>query len=281
MFTFTKSRPKAKTPTTLLRVEGERAYPRSDYLATEEPLEIRLVAQGGEVRTVAVTMRTPGHDFELAAGFLFAEGIVSHREEIRRISYCTPRGEAQQYNVVSVVLNAPRLPELAPFERHFYTHSACGVCGRASLEGLHRRFRPLQGGPIVSAHLLPDLPHRLLARQALFGATGGLHAAALFDPEGVLLALREDVGRHNAVDKLLGWALLEGRLPLSECLLLVSGRASFELVQKALAGGVPILVALSAPSSLAVDLARAFHLTLVGFLRTGFNLYAAPERIRV
>jgi len=265
----------------LLRVEGERVYPRSDYLATEEPLEIRLVAQGGEGRTLAVTMRTPGHDFELAAGFLFAEGIVSRREEIRRISYCAPRGEPQQYNVVSVAINAPHLPELTSFERHFFTHSACGVCGRASLENLYRRYRPLQDGPTVPARLLLALPQRLLSHQTLFGATGGLHAAALFDPEGGLLALREDVGRHNAVDKLLGWALLEGRLPLSECLLLVSGRASFELVQKALAAEVPILVALSAPSSLAVDLARAFNLTLAGFLRSGFNLYAAPERIRV
>ncbi|RDI94540.1 formate dehydrogenase accessory sulfurtransferase FdhD [Meiothermus sp. QL-1] len=283
MSTSTKSRPKAKTPTRLLRVEAGRAFPRSDQVATEEPLEIRLWADRGwgEVRRLAVTLRTPGHDFELAAGFLLAEGLVRSREEIYRISYCTEVGEAQRYNVVNVLLYSTRLPPLEHLERHFYTTSACGVCGRAGLEALRLRHHPLEDGFVVPAELIAGLPQRLRARQALFEATGGLHAAALFDAEGNLLALREDVGRHNAMDKLLGFALLEGRLPLKEALVLVSGRASYELAQKALAAGVPILAAISAPSSLAVELARRFNLTLIGFLREAFNIYAAPERVRV
>ncbi|GIW37636.1 MAG: sulfurtransferase FdhD [Meiothermus sp.] len=233
----------------------------------------------GESRTLAVTMRTPGHDFELAAGFLFAEGVVASRSEIRRIAYCTDPGEPQQYNIVNIELASDTLPSLAPLERHFYTTSACGVCGKAGLENLRLRYEPLEPGFKVSSQMLVELPGLLSQHQALFQRTGGLHAAALFDQFGKLLALREDVGRHNALDKLLGWAFLENRLPLCEHIVLVSGRASYELAQKTLAAGIPILAAISAPSSLAVELASQFNLTLVGFLRGAFNVYCGAERI--
>ncbi|WP_027882012.1 formate dehydrogenase accessory sulfurtransferase FdhD [Meiothermus rufus] len=280
MSTSTSKRPKAKTQTTLWRVEKGRATPRTDLLATEEPLEIRLAA-GGEPRPLAVVMRTPGHDFELAAGFLFAEGLIKRREDIRQMRYCPPPGEPQQYNSLEVRLNLPALPSLAPLERAFYTSAACGVCGKATLENLERHYPRLKAGWQVPASTIAQLPQKLLAQQGLFAQTGGLHAAALFDPEGRLLALREDVGRHNALDKLIGWALLEGRLPLSQALALVSGRASYELVQKTLAAGIPLLAAISAPSSLAVALAQRFGLTLVGFLRGSFNIYTHPERIQI
>lgn len=265
----------------MLRIEGGRAFARPDHLATEEPLEIRLQSGMGERRTLAVTMRTPGHDFELAAGFLFAEGVITSRSEIRRMAYCTDPGEPQQFNIVNVELASNTLPDLAPLERHFYTTSACGVCGRAGLENLRLRYRPLEPGLRISSEVIAQLPATLRQHQGLFAQTGGLHAAALFDKFGELLAAREDVGRHNALDKLLGWALLENRLPLSEHIVLVSGRASYELAQKTLAAGVPILAAISAPSSLAVELARAFNLTLIGFLRSSFNVYSGQERLEV
>lgn len=277
-----KTRPGAKTRVSLLRVEAGRASPKSDELATEEPLEIRLVAGGGkrETTTVAVTMRTPGNDFELAAGFLFAERVIGGRDEIKRIAYCTDADEPQQYNIVNVELKGDSLPDLAPLERHFYTTSACGVCGKSGLDNLRLGgFGALGSGLTIPANTIRRLPVALRENQPLFGRTGGLHAAALFDPAGRLLALREDVGRHNALDKLIGWALLEGQVPLSQQVVLVSGRASYELAQKCLAAGVPVLAAISAPSSLAVDLARAFNLTLIGFLRDSFNIYSAPERI--
>jgi FdhD protein len=254
-----------------------------DYLATEEPMEIRLLT-GGKRQTVAVTMRTPGADFELAAGFLYGEGIVSSREEIKRISYCVDADVdvEQRYNIVNVELRGDREYDLRSLERHFYTTSACGVCGKASLEQLELRGCPVVGpGPEVAAETIYSLPGKLRESQGLFEATGGLHAAALFDAEGNLLALREDVGRHNATDKLVGWALLEGRLPLSKNVVMVSGRSSFEILQKCLTAGVPIVCAVSAPSSLAVDVAREFGMTLVGFLRGGrFNVYAGFDRMR-
>jgi len=272
-----------------LRVEYGRALVKSDLLASEEPLEIRLLASSGQVskkvsegaKTLAVTMRTPGHDFELAAGFLLAEGVIAGREDIARIAYCTDPGEPQQYNIVNVELKAARLPDLAPLERHFYTTSACGVCGKAGLENLQRRYAPLEADWTVSSEVIAKLPSQLQAHQPLFAQTGGLHAAALFDRYGNLLALREDVGRHNALDKLLGWALLEYQLPLCEHMVLVSGRASYELVQKALAASIPLLCAISAPSSLAVELAREFNLTLIGFLRDSFNVYSGAERLYI
>ena len=270
----------------LLRVEAGRADPRNDAVAVEEPLEIRLAA-GAETRTVAVTMRTPGDDGELAAGFLHGEGVVSGREQIARIHLgergrgLAARARETPSNVVEVELAAGPLPDLAHLERHFFATSACGVCGKAGLDALRLAVpEPLPPGPRLAPATLAALPGRLAAAQGLFAATGGLHAAALFDAAGGLLALREDVGRHNALDKLVGWALLEGRLPLHEHVVLVSGRTSWEILQKCLAAGVPVVCAVSAPSSLAVDLARRFGVTLVGFLRGDrFNVYSGAERL--
>ncbi|MGH2349489.1 MAG: formate dehydrogenase accessory sulfurtransferase FdhD [bacterium] len=277
-------RPGGKTRAQILAVDGSSARRREDHLATEEPMEIRLQA-GKETRTVAVTMRTPGNDFELAAGFLFGEGVVTAREAVGGISYCVdPAVDAdQRYNIITVTLRAERLPNLDSLERHFYTTSACGVCGKASLEALRLRDCPtIPRGPEIASGLLAALPDRLRDAQGIFKVTGGLHAAVLFDAYGAAVALREDVGRHNAMDKLIGWALLEGRLPLQDHIVMVSGRASFELLQKTVVAGIPVFCAVSAPSSLAVDVARTFGITLVGFLRgRTFNVYSAPDRIRV
>ena len=278
-----KPRRGSKTKTRVRVVEDGRVRVRSDALATEEPMEIRLLA-GQTKQTVAVTMRTPGTDFELAAGFLYGEGIISSPDDVLKISYCVDSDidAEQQYNIVNVELRANREFDLRPLERHFYTTSACGVCGKASLEQLALRGYPVvPPGPEVIAETIYSLPNTLREAQGLFDATGGLHAAALFDKEGELLALREDVGRHNATDKLVGWALLEGRLPLTDHIVLVSGRSSFEIMQKCLTAGVPVVCAISAPSSLTVDVAREFGMTLVGFLRGGrFNVYAGFDRIR-
>ncbi|HZB81337.1 MAG TPA: formate dehydrogenase accessory sulfurtransferase FdhD [Rubrobacteraceae bacterium] len=264
-------------------VEEGRIRVRPDTLATEEPLEIRLIS-GGVRRTAAVTMRTPGADFELAAGFLYGEGIVRSPEDILKISYCVDADldAEQQYNIVNVELRGSRDYDPKSLERHFYTTSACGVCGKASLEQLELRGCPtILPGPNVAAEVIYSLPEKLRKAQGLFEATGGLHAAALFDARGNLVALKEDVGRHNATDKLVGWALLEGRLPLSSHIVMVSGRSSFEILQKCLAAEVPVVCAISAPSSLAVDVARRFGMTLVGFLRgKRFNVYNGHERIR-
>jgi FdhD protein len=277
----------SQTGVRLWRVEAGRVVDQPDQLTTEEPLEIRLRHRGAR-RTVAVTMRTPGADAELAAGFLYAEGVVVGREQITGVSFPTTEegGEATEEengaNVVEVHLSddAPA-PDLATLERHFFATSACGVCGKAGLETLQLRvpwnFPP---GPRLAAGLLAALPDRLRAEQGLFATTGGLHAAALFDADGTLLAAREDVGRHNALDKLLGWALGDGRMPLFEHVVLVSGRSSYEILQKCLMAGVPVVCAVSAPSSLAVELATRFGITLVGFLRgERFNVYSGIERI--
>jgi FdhD protein len=270
-------RPGSTTRARVLRVDGQAAKQHSDLLATEEPLEIRV-----DGRSLTVTMRTPGADFELAVGFLHGEGIVRSAEDVASVRYCVDAAE-QQYNVVSVGL-APGVPPLdEALMRNVLTTSACGVCGTASLQALRERGLPhLAPGPVVSADVLHSLPDRLAASQPVFDRTGGLHAAALFTADGDVLAVREDIGRHNAVDKVLGWALLQHRLPLAETLLLVSGRAGYEIAQKAIAAGVPIVAAVSAPSSLAVSLAREFGLTLVGFLRgTRFSVYAGEERVSV
>src|SRR5918997_3371997 len=276
------SRRTSKTRVMVRVVEDGRTRVRPDALATEEPMEIRVIS-GGVRQTVAVTMRTPGADFELAAGFLYGEGIVSSPEDIRRISYCVDADidAEQQYNIVNVELRGGRSYDLKPLERHFYTTSACGVCGKASLEQLELRgCSVIPPGPEVVPETIYALPEKLREAQGLFDATGGLHAAALFDAKGELVALREDVGRHAATDKLVGWALLEGRLPLSEHVVMVSGRSSFEILQKCLAAGVPIVCAISAPSSLAVDVARRFDMTLIGFLRgKRFNVYSGSERV--
>jgi len=275
-------RPGSKTRARVRVVSDGQERRRGDYLATEEPLEIRLVA-GGTTERLAVTMRTPANDFELAAGFLHGEGILGDREALQGISYCTDPelDAAQQYNVVNVRLDRTAMPDLRGLERHFYTSSACGVCGKASLDAIELRGCALPSpGPRVGAEVIYGLPDKLREAQGLFESTGGLHAAGLFTPDGELECLREDVGRHNAVDKLVGWALLEGRLPLADRILLVSGRASFEIMQKALAAGVPMVCAVSAPSSLAVDVAERFGMTLAGFVRgRRFNLYAGHDRV--
>ena len=272
-------RPSNKRKLKVVTVDGTQVRRRSDTLATEEPLELRLLA-GGERQNVAVTMRTPGADFELAAGFLYGEGIVKNRDEILRISYCTEA--EQQYNTVNVTLRGA-MPEVERLERHFTTTSACGVCGKASLESLELQACPLPDSAFsVSPAVITSLPDKLRAAQGLFDATGGLHAAALFSKTGELVALREDVGRHNALDKLMGWALLEGLLPLSDHIVLLSGRASFELLQKSLMAGAPLVCAVSAPSSLAVSVARAFNVTLLGFLRgQRFNIYSGETRVEL
>lgn len=271
-------RPGAKVSATTWAVEPGTVTERLDQVVAEEPMEIR-VAAGGVTTTVAVTMRTPGHDFELAAGFLHNEGVVSSREDLSRIVYCAD--EPQNYNVVTVNLRNSAAVDLPSLERHFLTSSACGVCGAASLESLEARgCAPLRDESRVAARALMRMPEQMRNAQGLFQATGGIHAVGLFDLEGTLIEVREDVGRHNALDKLVGWALLEDRLPLRERALLISGRASYEMVQKSLVAGISIVCAVSAPSSLAVAVARQFGITLVGFLRgEHFNVYTGRERI--
>jgi FdhD protein len=269
-------RPTSTSRVRVLNVEDGARRRRSDRLATEEPMEIRVDEPGGEQRTIAITMRTPGHDFELAAGFLLTEGLIGPAD-VRGVRYCdVPRAE-QHYNVVTVAAGRP-LPDLTA--RAFYTTSSCGVCGKASLEALDVQCAPVAPGPEVDPSVLTALPEELRRVQRVFDRTGGLHAAALFDAGGKLLTSREDVGRHNAVDKVVGAELMAGNLPLADRILLVSGRASFEIVQKAAVAGIPIVCAVSAPSSLAVDAARRFGITLAGFLRgRRFNVYSHAERI--
>jgi FdhD protein len=266
-----------RRPVLTLSADGERRRP--DALAGEEPLELRL---GGE--PLAVTMRTPGADVELAHGFLLGEGVIGSRLDVSGAHFCDSRDAAGRptYNVLDVQL-APGVPPPAPdVRRSVYTTSSCGVCGKASLDAVRTRTRyPPAADPVtVSAAVLAGLPPTLRAAQRVFAATGGLHAAGLFTADGRLLVAREDVGRHNAVDKVLGRAVLDGRVPATGCVLMVSGRASFELVQKAVMAGAPMLAAVSAPSSLAVELAVEAGVTLVGFLRgTTMNVYARPDRI--
>ena len=265
----------------VLRITADRATRRPDTLAVEEPLEIRVAGE-----SLTITMRTPGHDVELVHGFLLAEGMIGSRDDIASVRYCDGVDEsgANTYNVLDIAL-APgvTIPE-GTGRRAFTTTSACGVCGKNSLDEVRTRTRYPLGDSTTAAigtHTLTELPDTLRRHQQVFESTGGLHAAALFTLDGALLALREDVGRHNAVDKVLGWALTDNRVPLSHSVLMVSGRASFELVQKAVMAGVPLLAAVSAPSSLAVDLAAESGLTLVGFLRgETMNVYTAPERIK-
>ena len=255
------------------------ATERVDTLVVEEPLEIRVNGS-----PVSVTMRTPGADFELAQGFLLTEGFIGERDDVATVRYCAGADAdgANTYNVLDVTL-APgvQMPEV-DVTRNFYTTSSCGVCGKASLEAvrLSSRHSPGDDPATVQAAVLSAMPDQLRAAQKVFAATGGLHGAALFGVDGTLLAVREDVGRHNAVDKVIGWALEGGRIPAAGTVLLVSGRASFELTQKAVMAGIPILAAVSAPSSLAVDLAAQSGLTLVAFLRgDSMNVYSRPDRI--
>lgn len=263
-----------------VRIRNGTVVVRPDTLVAEEPLEIRLNG-----RPLAITMRTPGDDFALAVGFLVSEGVLAAASDVRAVTYCEGAAEdgTNTYNVVNVQLAAGvPLPDIT-LERNVYTTSSCGLCGKASLDAVRTatRFPAAGTDPVrIPAELLSALPDRLRAAQKVFDRTGGLHAAGLFSAGGELLDLREDVGRHNAVDKIVGRALQSGGLPLTGSVLLVSGRASFELAQKAVMAGIPILAAVSAPSSLAVDLALESGLTLVGFLRgPDMNVYAGEERI--
>lgn len=273
-------------------VEGAVTENSPDILAVEEPLEIRLGFPDGTHRAISITMRTPGEDGELAAGFLFTEGILKSRDQIKQIRHCglkigkqsgvIDRASALNSNTIRVDLNDGFDIDFKKLERHFYTTSSCGVCGKSSIEALRAGATELpdRERPKIESDLINRLPAILRSSQDVFDQTGGLHASALFDADGNLEIVREDVGRHNALDKVIGTNFLAGELPLADHVLLVSGRASFELVQKALMAGIPILVAVGAPSSLAVELASEFGMTVVGFVRDGsFNVYSWPGRI--
>ncbi len=264
----------------VLRVRAGGAEASDDWLAAEEPLEMRLM-WGDRVQRLAVTMRTPGHDRELAVGFLAGEGVVRRPEDVAEVFHTPLQGGAADPNVVVVRLAAGVAVDASRLERHVYTTSSCGVCGKASLEAVGVIRGPdLPAGPRLAPETVHALPAALRAAQAGFEQTGGLHAAALFTADGTLLRVREDVGRHNAVDKVVGSYGLEGHAVPPESVLLVSGRASFELAQKALVAGIPVLAAVGAPSSLAVDLAVDHGLTLLGFVRDGrFNVYAGAARV--
>jgi FdhD protein len=249
---------------------------KQDYLAAEEPLEIRI----GE-DPLSVTMRTPGHDLELAAGFLFTEGLIQRRAQIVALEAEQGTSPKNRGNVVQATLAPESAPDFEKMRRHFFAASSCGICGKASIDSVRARtLEPPNPGFRFDPEVLVRLPEALRASQAVFGRTGGLHAAGLFTAAGELLVLREDIGRHNAVDKVIGWALLEERVPLSDSILLVSGRGGFEIVQKAIVAGLPVVASVSAPSSLAVQLARELGQTLIGFLRgRRFVVYAGVERI--
>jgi FdhD protein len=275
------------TTANVLAVDADGAETRRDDLATEEPMEIRVQGPGREPVPFAVAMRTPGNDFELAVGLCCTEGLVASTADVDTIAYCLaadasdPGGKPeQQFNIVTVRLRRPVADDLR--ERRYLANSSCGVCGKAALDEIEVRCAPVAAGPTVAASVVRALPYRLAEHQRVFDRTGGLHAAARFTAAGELIAAREDVGRHNALDKLIGHALLDDELPLAAQVLLVSGRLSFELVQKAAVAGIPVLCAVSAPSSLAVAAAERFGQTVVGFLRDArFNVYTHPERIDV
>ena len=264
--------------TSLLSVREKEAFDRTDWLAAEEPLEIRVQGPQQAALSVAVTMRTPGHDDELAVGFLYTEGLVHSRTAIMSIEANSRRFDGQPCNTATVRLAHPF--DAAPLKRNFYATSSCGICGKASLEQIAVRCAPVAPGPVIARSVIVALPCTLQQTQQLFAQTGGLHATGLFDLTGRLLLLREDVGRHNAVDKVVGHQVLAGDLSLANHVLMVSGRLSFEIMQKAAMAQVPIVCAVSAPSSLAVQVAQRFGVTIVGFLRgRHFNVYTHPERI--
>ena len=244
----------------------------TDCVAVEEPLEIRV-----DTHPIAITMRTPGHDEELAAGFLVSEGAIDSPDQIQRLSQNPVNGFG---NSVDVFLRDGDPELVRRLSRHVFGSSSCGVCGKATIVSIRRQFSPIESELRIAKAVIAGLPESMVKHQSAFAATGGLHAAALFDAEGKFEILREDVGRHNAIDKVVGWAFLERRLPLRECVLVVSGRVSFEIVQKAMAASIPVIAAVSAPTSLAVELARECGLTLAGFVREGrMNVYSKPERI--
>lgn len=255
--------------------DGKSIGEKDDVLAAEEPLEIRV-----EGRPLAVVMRTPGHDRELAAGFLLTEGVIKSMKDVFDITSCVETGAAGHGNAVDVALTHPDTFDFEKLTRHVFTSSSCGICSKASIDAVLKRRKPLHDTVRVKASVLLALPQRLARKQETFKSTGGLHACALFDAAGKLLAVREDVGRHNALDKLLGWALFEKMTPLHAHIALLSGRASFEMMQKAHSGGIAVVAAISAPSSLAVEFARDAGQTLVGFLRgRSMNVYAGAERV--
>jgi FdhD protein len=265
------------SPARVLEVHNSTARERPDRLVTEEPMEIRVQAPGTAAEPLAVTMRTPGNDFELAVGFCVTEGILRDRENLAEVAYCLDDEGTQEFNVVT--LRVRTAVDLGP-KRSFAVNASCGLCGKQTLDDLEVLCPPVADGPQVTRAVLAALPDRLRTAQRLFDETGGLHAAARFTSDGELQVVREDVGRHNALDKLVGHAFLSGELPLATTVLMVSGRMSFEIVQKAAVAGIPVLCAVSAPSSLAVDAAERFGQTVVGFLRDDhFNIYTAPERI--
>ncbi|MEO8045298.1 MAG: formate dehydrogenase accessory sulfurtransferase FdhD [Spartobacteria bacterium] len=269
-----KNRETAKTIEVVRYRDGQLNAAEPDEAAVEEPLEIRI-----EGRSVAVVMRTPGHDRELAAGFLLTEGIVREGTEIFEITSCLTKGESAG-NGVDITLADPARFDLGKLSRHVFSSSSCGICGKATIESAMQQFPPIKAAPSITANVLLQLPEKLAAAQKIFQRTGGLHACALFDGSGELILLREDVGRHNALDKLIGHQLLAKKLPLGNCTLLLSGRVSFEMTQKALAAGIAVIAAISAPTSLAIEFARANNQTLVGFLRgETMNVYAGAERI--
>ncbi|MEX2382457.1 MAG: formate dehydrogenase accessory sulfurtransferase FdhD [Opitutales bacterium] len=255
---------------------GTAPVRKDDEIATEEPLEIRVAG-----RSLAVVMRTPGHDRELATGFLLTEGLVRSRDEIMDLIFCGPPAAADgPASVIDVLLTHPEDIDFSRFSRHVFSSSSCGICGKATIEAVQQQFPPFGGDITVSAESILTLPQKLSAAQPTFQRTGGLHASALFDENGNLLLLREDVGRHNALDKVIGNALLDEHLPLDRHILLVSGRVSFEIMQKALAAGVGIVAAISAPTTLAIDFAQAGNQTLIGFVRGNrMNVYAGHERL--
>jgi len=269
----------------IVKVQGQQHSQMEDFVVAEEPLEIRLgfLKNGARhQKSISVTMRTPGHDEELALGFLFTEGIIAGLEQVTGFSRPPVRWKQAKENVLVVELADDVSVDFGRLERNFYTSSSCGVCGKASIEAVRvqGRFELPEPAPMFTVEVLHSLPELLASRQSIFDCTGGLHGAALFDRAGKLLLAREDVGRHNALDKLIGTAMQQGILPLSDCLVLVSGRAGFELVQKSVMPGVAVLAAVGAPTSLSVELAEEAGMTLVGFLRNDqFNIYACPERI--
>ena len=267
------------TPVRVVVVRSGHHIEVPDQVATEEPMEIRAAGPQQRPQPIAVTMRTPGHDFELAAGFLYTEAVIAGRGDVAAVKYCDlPDDEEQRFNTVTVELTVPVAEGGA--NRSFAVNASCGVCGKSSIDLITVACPVLPRAPLVPRSLLADLPSRLRAQQKLFGQTGGLHAAAVFDASGTPVCVREDVGRHNAVDKVIGHALLADRLPLTGCMLMVSGRISFDIVQKAARAGLAVLAAVSAPSSLAVDAAERLGVTLAGFVRDDrFNLYCHSERI--
>lgn len=276
---------KAIKQVSVTKVINGIGFDKTDALAIEEPLEIRLeFGPAGErrIQNVSVTMRTPGNDAELAVGFLFTEGIVKDAKAIAEVEHCFIACAENKENVIRVSLKPGVVPHLQNTERNFYTTSSCGVCGKGSINAIRTVsvFKRQTDDLKIDADLLFGLPDILRGHQAVFADTGGLHASALFNKEGELLAVREDVGRHNALDKLIGAALNNHWLPLTQTILLLSGRASFELVQKAAMAGIQVIAAVGAPSSLAVELAEEFNITLAGFLRGNrFNIYTSPHRI--